>query len=1120
MRLVRLDLEDFAHFRNRTIELDSPPSGLRFIVGPNEAGKSTIRSAISTALFGPQGLTTSGTRSASIRLAATLVSASGPEVEIHRKGNGRPQTSTGEILDADELHSLIPIGRALFETLFSLGHDELRRNAPELLQTEGGLGRIIFGAALGGGRVHALTSELTSSIDERISSGRAKRELENALADLASIDEQIRERTVTSLEWLDRRDELDRLDEQIEQSRVESERLTAEAIRLRRITSNAPIRRDLIETRRLMRNLREEGPTIVDQGLNELLERLSNRQEHHDAIVELKVELNKLTDDRDSIDSDDRLLPHESAIRELNEKLERYRSNLSTIEGFEDDHSTYSPLPEPHLLVQALEDTADLLKHAHDIDETSAKLRARRTAHDDLRLRLGIVTDDDKEILALDVPDEELIERHRIDWAKILDRIDQLDNDFKKCSEQLGHTRAQIDSIRDSGSAASVDDLREAQSNRNAIWSSIRAIFLAENNRATSTSEREDVADQFGRSLDETDEVTERLTSNIELSAELIALESTVSADAKLQAELEVKILEAQRSLDDFEDLWIELWKAVSNSVTSPESMITWRRSWESFVTDLSQLRQDESALAVVEASLESARSRFLSALKTNAVEVDETSRFLSLHALATTNVDKHQHWSDRELEADKARSEVDRIDQSLDELRPLLSTGADMSGEDAIRALNSAREKQSSNRDRRNDLDSQIRDVEAKFASVAGEMESVEAKLASIAATFNVESEGLGQIAARSQTLTARSADESRFEADLLATGSGLTIDSLLEEAGLAGDLDEVNARLTSIDGDLAKLSQELLPLVGARTLADQELDQIDGDDAIATLAEDREQVLARVESIATDVAELILQRAVLELAVEEARTGGEGELIERAGHWFSVLTNGEFSRLDLESVNDTVHAVAVRSNGDHLYPASLSDGTLDQLWLAWRLAGIEHHLRTVGPTPVIVDDVLVHFDDERSSAAFNALAELAAETQIVVLTHHPHLTELAKNRLGDDLVSVTELEPRAASVGVTVQVVDRMQVDPELPATAPSAPVQRATTVAPLADDESALSSERVLLSAVDDEWRGKDDLLRRSGIPSGEWVKSIQSLLASGVIEQQGTKRGAKYRRTRGI
>jgi uncharacterized protein YhaN len=73
------------------------------------------------------------------------------------------------------------------------------------------------------------------------------------------------------------------------------------------------------------------------------------------------------------------------------------------------------------------------------------------------------------------------------------------------------------------------------------------------------------------------------------------------------------------------------------------------------------------------------------------------------------------------------------------------------------------------------------------------------------------------------------------------------------------------------------------------------------------------------------------------------------------------------------------------------------MSDGTLDQLYLALRIASLEHYFGAHDPAPFIVDDVLLNFDDERAAAALTALNALSARTQIIFFTHHQRLVELA---------------------------------------------------------------------------------------------------------------------------
>ena len=73
------------------------------------------------------------------------------------------------------------------------------------------------------------------------------------------------------------------------------------------------------------------------------------------------------------------------------------------------------------------------------------------------------------------------------------------------------------------------------------------------------------------------------------------------------------------------------------------------------------------------------------------------------------------------------------------------------------------------------------------------------------------------------------------------------------------------------------------------------------------------------------------------------------------------------------------------------------MSRGTREQLYLAMRLGLIEQYERNAEPLPVIMDDILVNFDDDRAVATLKALADLSLRTQVIVFTHHQHLVDLA---------------------------------------------------------------------------------------------------------------------------
>jgi uncharacterized protein YhaN len=74
------------------------------------------------------------------------------------------------------------------------------------------------------------------------------------------------------------------------------------------------------------------------------------------------------------------------------------------------------------------------------------------------------------------------------------------------------------------------------------------------------------------------------------------------------------------------------------------------------------------------------------------------------------------------------------------------------------------------------------------------------------------------------------------------------------------------------------------------------------------------------------------------------------------------------------------------------------MSKGTRFQLYLALRVAGYHELAKTRASVPFIADDIMETFDDERAAAAFSLLGEMSCFGQVIYLTHHRHLCEIAQ--------------------------------------------------------------------------------------------------------------------------
>jgi uncharacterized protein YhaN len=65
----------------------------------------------------------------------------------------------------------------------------------------------------------------------------------------------------------------------------------------------------------------------------------------------------------------------------------------------------------------------------------------------------------------------------------------------------------------------------------------------------------------------------------------------------------------------------------------------------------------------------------------------------------------------------------------------------------------------------------------------------------------------------------------------------------------------------------------------------------------------------------------------------------------------------------------------------------------------------------------PLIVDDILVLFDDDRATAALRVLAEFSARTQVIFFTHHARIVELAETGLPTGSANIVRLGRNGAN-------------------------------------------------------------------------------------------------------
>jgi uncharacterized protein YhaN len=231
-----------------------------------------------------------------------------------------------------------------------------------------------------------------------------------------------------------------------------------------------------------------------------------------------------------------------------------------------------------------------------------------------------------------------------------------------------------------------------------------------------------------------------------------------------------------------------------------------------------------------------------------------------------------------------------------------------------------------------------------------------------------------------------------------------GEPLDAFIERVR-GEDADGLAAERTGLDQAIEELRRERDQALRAWHDASAEKTRLEraGEDAAAHL-QAAKNAAAHIRRDAGRYLRLKLAAHLLRELIERYRRESQGPLLARAGALFRRATANSFDGLGTAYADDD-KPVLVGLRGDaEVHVEGMSDGTRDQLYLALRIAAIERHLDQHEPMPMVLDDLLMTFDDHRCLAILPMLGELAGKTQILLFTHHRHLLDLAREALGDD--------------------------------------------------------------------------------------------------------------------
>ena len=244
-----------------------------------------------------------------------------------------------------------------------------------------------------------------------------------------------------------------------------------------------------------------------------------------------------------------------------------------------------------------------------------------------------------------------------------------------------------------------------------------------------------------------------------------------------------------------------------------------------------------------------------------------------------------------------------------------------------------------------------------------------------------------------------------------LQAAGSGISLEAVEEEIQRFHGVD-LEVLATEIQDAVDRGENEVSEAERALTVQQEEFLRMTSEDSSASdYAQEQEACLNQIDRLWNEYLRVELARRLLDRSIESFRRQNESPILTRAGSFFALLTLKRYQGIAVEYEQDQPFIKAVAHSGPSRGVQELSDGTRDQLFLSLRLAFLEQHTMVSEPLPLILDDILVHFDDDRGRATLEVLSELAERTQIFYFTHHQAVVDAALQLKNSGRVSIRSM-------------------------------------------------------------------------------------------------------------
>jgi uncharacterized protein YhaN len=987
----------------------------------------------------------------------------------------------GQAIDEAVLQRLLRgVSEETFRHAFGLDHDTLQLGAKALLDGRGDIGGSLFDASVGGGGdARRVLAQLTEEADRLYKPRASAPPLNAALKELAEAQKAIKDKQSLPDAFVSQEKEIEEARKRRDELALRRTELATKKAQILRARHRVPLeRRRALAAAALVDfgGLTRHAARITS--LHARLDAYEGASKaHREGAAASEVLRDRVAEAarragvtgagakelRIDVRTQQRIQKLAGERATLSERLETNRVEIARIERELARHRAEVRVPETvdPVALATLERAVASARKLGDLSTrhgTESSRAARRRAEVETKAAaLGLFEGNVEALVAMHPPALATLDT-------CASRAAELDRALAKHVEKLAELDAQSLSIEQQLAEASGDfappgaaELQRARAERDEAWAHLRDARATAPDAAPSAKTEAALVSAFERKVRDADVIADRMISEADRVITLARLRAQQITLTQQRAHAETERAKAANERAVLDDEHQRAWSdagivARAGRSLGLQEMRTWLTKHAQIVEAFAAVREAELDAAETARTIAAARDELAAALGSMPVEAASaparapasatagttagrptpslvelldaaTPRLEAIEGTRRAAAEAARAVAKAEILLDERKASADRDEGLLVETRSKLAelvaplgVAGDADGDEILRALEALRDLFT--------LEDQRADVESRAAAAGAEAATFEQEAAQAAAELASDLAGLparaivAELAARSQRAHVTEDQLREIDTQLADLDDGVLTEDI---RALVADFDSATRAVEEVEAELAEVERDHTRQ--AQSLGGYEvgLEQMRRDSGAADKAADAQEALARIRVVVERYARAKIGAFILGREIERYRQENQGPMLTKASQLFARLTLGKYTgvRAGFNDKDKTV-IKCVRDGNVEVDVEGLSEGTRDQLYLSLRLASLLRYADLAEPMPLVLDDVLIQFDDERSRAALEIIAELSTRMQVLFFTHHARLVELARAAVPASSLTVHELSSTPAVTAV----------------------------------------------------------------------------------------------------